>query len=113
MTAMTTYINLTPHMLNVYTNMGTCLNIPPSGDVARVSTVDTVLTDLGGAVGLVSTSYGDVTGLPTDVSVDQYYIVSGMVASAISGRNDVVSPGALVRDDSGKPVGCNGLRSSL
>jgi hypothetical protein len=110
---MTTFVNLTPHSINIHCQDGSVMTLPPSGDVARVSTVDTALPNLGGVVGFVSTSHGDVTGLPDAVVADQYYIVSGMVASATSGRNDVVSPGALVRDDNGRPIGCSGLRSSL
>jgi hypothetical protein len=37
-------------------------------------------------------------------------IVSGMVREALAGsRSDVASPGALVRNAAGQPVGCNGL----
>jgi hypothetical protein len=57
------------------------------------------------------TKYGEVTDLP-EPEEGTIYIVSGMVAAAAP-RPDVMSPGTLVRDDQGKPMGCLGLRRSI
>lgn len=60
-------------------------------------------------VPIYETSWGDVEGLP-DARSGAIYVVSGLVRSQLQGRPDVFSPGKLVRDEQGKPVGCHGLR---
>ena len=102
------FINLTPHTINIHTDHGV-VNIAPSGEVARVATVE-VEADTVGGIPTVRTSYGEVTGLPTPTE-GTTLIVSGMVASAAP-RWDVMSPGPLVRDENGRPTGCRGLRRS-
>tara|TARA_Y100000389_G_scaffold183090_1_gene200234 strand:- start:1542 stop:1901 length:360 start_codon:yes stop_codon:yes gene_type:complete len=105
---MTKFINLTTHTLNVHTPDGV-RTLPPSGTVSRVPTADRSCLDLDGIPTIIS-SYGEVTDLPAPEE-GVVLIVSGMVASR-SPRRDVVSPGPLVRDDKGKPIGCRGLRRS-
>ena len=102
-------VNLTPHRLNIHTPGGV-INVAPSGDIARVSTLDTPAGFVGG-IPTVRTTLGEVTGLPDPID-GTIYIVSGMVAGAAP-RPDVFSPGDLVRDDSGRPIGCRGLRRSM
>jgi len=136
------FINLTPHALNIHTTEGV-FTLAPSGTVARVATVNTAAApvditrtaahgECGGcgealtssgegcrceeidtpwSIPTVKTSYGEVTGLPEPVE-GVIYVVSGMVASA-SPREDVMSPGDLVRDENGRIVGCWGLRRSM
>jgi len=58
----------------------------------------------------VTTNYGEVTGLPP-TKEGTVYIVSGLVAQQAP-RDDVFSPGPLVRDNQGRVVGCTGLRRS-
>ena len=102
------FINLTPHHLHIHGRPHITV-IAPSGVVARVATTD---TDAGMVAGIptVRTELGAVTGLPA-MQEGTIYIVSGMVAAAAR-RADVFSPGALVRDGNGRPVGCRGLRRS-
>lgn len=105
-------INLTPHTLNVQKHDGSYIELHPSGDVARVSVQyvpDTkyILPEITVYVA----KYGKVEGLPAP-QYGVYYVVSGMVAAA-SPRGDVLSPGDLVRDENGKPIGCKGLKSSV
>ena len=90
---MTNFINLTPHAINFITGNET-ISHPPSGDVARVSSIvigERTLPngDLGSILGP-----GPVTGLP-DPREGVVLIVSGQVRQALdgSGRKDVVSPG--------------------
>jgi hypothetical protein len=104
------FVNLTPHTLTIHLSEGKVLKLAPSGEVARVATVETPAEPVEG-VPTVRTAYGQVTGLPSS-KVGTTLIVSGMVATA-SPRADVMSPGPLVRDDTGRPVGCRGLRRSL
>ena len=105
-------VNLTPHTLNIHHPTGV-VNVPPSGEVARVTTVSirAPYPPVDGYIPTVLTSYGEVTGLPAPVA-GVTYIVSGMVAGAAP-RPDVMSPGDLVRDEKGRPIGCKGLRRSV
>lgn len=103
-----TITNLTPHQLDLLDADGNHVkSVDPSGDVARV---DQTRTRTGDVVGIPTyrTSFGDVTGLP-DPKDDTIYVVSGLVLSAVDGRDDVYAPGDLVRDDDGNPVGAKGL----
>jgi hypothetical protein len=102
------FVNLTPHALNIHTP-SSVVTIAPSGEVARVATVSVEAAPVGG-VPTVTTTFGEVAGLP-DPEEGTVFIVSGMVASAAP-RGDVMSPGDLVRDASGRPIGCKGLRRS-
>lgn len=98
-------VNLTPHDLSIHTPAGV-VTVAPSGQVARVATVDTAAPDHDG-IPVVITTFGEVTGLPApDDGV--MYVVSGIVADAAR-RPDVVSPGALIRGPDGQPIGCRGL----
>lgn len=77
------YINCTPHTI--------CLNngqrFEPSGSVARVAAGYTEFDQYG----VCRATFGNVTGLP-EPQDGTLYIVSGMVAAAVKGRTDVVSP---------------------
>lgn len=103
------FINLTPHTINIHSN-GNITNVAPSGNIARVSTRyqhSNTVSDIN----IYNCVYGDIDGLP-DSQDDTIYIVSGVVKSAVPNRMDVMSPGELIRDNDGKPIGCNGLRQS-
>lgn len=110
-------INLTPHALNIH-NGDSVLTLPPSGEVARVASestlVDSFVTIENGkavTVNVYDTTYGDVSGLPPYRPSDMVmYVVSGMVNNAVPNRHDVCSPGELIRDENGRPIGCRGLR---
>lgn len=113
-------VNLTPHTVNVLNEGGGMCTISPSGQVARVSvkyfpTFQVVDTDassveeaLKSVVQIYTTNYGAVEGLP-EQQQGKLLLVSGMVRAALPDRMDLVSPGDLVRDDAGRPVGCKGL----
>lgn len=77
------YVNCTPHVI--------CLNngqrFEPSGSVARVAAGYTEFDQHG----VCRATFGEVTGLP-EPQKGTLYIVSGMVAAAVKGRADVVSP---------------------
>ena len=104
-------LNLTPHALNIRGGGG-IVTIPPSGNVARVSVsyADAGEVEINGvSIPVKKAMYGDIDGLPAPVS-DSIFIVSGMVAGRVSGRPDVFSPGELIRDKNGKPIGGDGLK---
>jgi hypothetical protein len=100
---MTKIINLTPHTINVVGKA----DFSPSGIVARVATTSTVAKTVNG-INVLKTVFGDVVDLPAP-SDDTLFIVSRLVKNAVPNRNDVVTPGILVRDADGKPIGCDGL----
>lgn len=100
-------INLTPHKLNVVTENGT-VTVEPSGTIARCSVTNTPVRILPNGVTLYRTVYGEVTGLPEEQE-GVIYVVSGLVRGAVPTRLDVASPGELIRNEEGQPVGCNGL----
>ena len=105
------FTNLTPHTLNIHVSDDAVIEIEPSGQIARVSTTRVPAGNIPGTV--IPTSrveFGEVTDLPAPVE-GTVLIVSGMVASATP-REDLCSPGELVRDANGRPIGCRGLTRS-
>ena len=102
-------INLTPHNLNIHTSNGTVVEVPPSGSVARVATTYTAIASIGD-IDVFDCVYGEITGLP-DPAINSIFVVSGQTNAALSHRGDVFSPGELVRDEAGKPIGCLGLKA--
>jgi hypothetical protein len=104
---MTKLVNLTPHRLNLHDeDENEILSVEPSGDVARVETERVKVGTVQG-VPLYETHTGEVQNLP-EPEDGVLYVVSGFVRSATD-RNDVVSPGELIRDEDGNPVGAQGL----
>lgn len=103
-------VNLTPHAITIVT-VGGNVTIPPSGNVARVAATPTSAGEVSvgtTTIPLTRTAFGDVQDLP-DAQPGVLLLVSGLVRSAVPNRNDVASPGDLVRDANGQPVGCKGL----
>ncbi len=106
-------INLTPHSVTL------CgIEIPPSGQIARVGTRDVVvghypLDDEGEiAIPCVFSEQTEITGLP-EYSTDNQLIVSGVVMAAVGDtRTDVLVPHDLVRDGAGRVIGACSLRVS-
>ena len=82
------FTNLTQHTIVLQLADGTRVAIEPSGQVARVATIETVVGELNG-MPVVERTFGDVIGLD---NIDGPVIVSAMVASAVSGREGVYAP---------------------
>lgn len=102
-------VNLTPHMLNVRRTDGTWLDVPPSGQVARVSENRTHVQVQGfDGIAVTVATYGQVENLP-DPQDGVIFIVSALVLQRVPHRRDVFAPGTLIRNDAGQPVGCDGL----
>jgi hypothetical protein len=101
-------INLTPHSITVAGRA-----IPPNGNVARVAVTRTQRGDINGIPVFVP-KFGPVEGLP-DYDPDCVLIVSALVRNHpdCSHRDDVASPGQLVRDECGNIIGCDGLDFNL
>lgn len=105
---MTIIKNLTPHTLNIHHPTGV-ETVPASGEVARVSVEYREAGVVAWGIPVYKAEYGEVTGLP-EPEAGTIYVVSGMVQSQVPHRADVYSPGDLVRDAEGRPVGCKGLK---
>lgn len=103
------FVNLTPHTLNIHLRNGEIMVLPPSGEVARIK-METRCTSITDGVEIFETKMGEVEGLP-EFDPTKMIITSLVVkqAARAAGRTDVYSPGALVRDDQGRPIGCKGL----
>lgn len=103
---MPTYINLTPHAINLHTADGSVQTFAPSGAIARAAETRASVGTLDGvAVELVS--FGAVENLPAP-QAGTFYIVSGLVLAAAQDRPDLLAPGQPVRDDAGRVIGCKG-----
>lgn len=96
-------VNLTPHDVIV----GGC-KFEASGTVARLAESTQEISKLWGMIPLVKTVYGAIENLP-EPDGKTLYIVSGMVRTACPDRKDLVSPGALVRNEAGQVIGCKEL----
>lgn len=111
---MTKLLNLTPHAINVLAEDKTPhFILPPSGTVARVSTtrqrVDVIYSEQAPeGISVFGVRFGEVVGLPAEAD-DVFYVVSALVKTACPNRTDLLSPGELVRNDDGHPIGCIGL----
>jgi hypothetical protein len=111
------FINLTPHAITVHAlsvdeSSDSSFTLPPSGKVARVEFRKAFTTLLGGGwnIPIAVQSEGKTIDLPEQNEVDQMiYIVSGLVREANPHRTDLYSPGDLLRNKEGQPIGCMGL----
>lgn len=106
---MTKILNLTPHVIKI--GGGTVgAEFPASGNVARVAMNAILDSHATAELGLpiMRQVPGPVVGLP-DAVEGVWLIVSAMVRTACPNRADLLSPGELIRDTAGQPVGCIGL----
>jgi hypothetical protein len=111
------FTNLTPHVINIFNkNNEEVLNVQPSGLVARIETKKELRNTLENGVELYQTKVtgnavvldGNKNEYPFPDQVDgAIIIVSGLFRSHFD-REDLYQPGELVRDESGRPIGCIG-----
>ncbi len=96
-------INLTPHRVTFSTGLTLEAASLPARLVQEYIQIDT-LNDIP----IYQTLYHDIVNLPPQEE-DVYYIVSGLIRSALPHRKDLLSPAQLIRDTEGNVIGCNGL----
>jgi hypothetical protein len=101
------FVNLTPHTVNVEKNNGEIKEIKPSGTIARVS-VNTHVLDVVDGMNITRQTLGEIKDLP-EPKENTIFIVSRVLAEAVMGRDDIMIPGAAIRDESGRVVGCKGF----
>lgn len=103
--------NFTPHNVVIVINESTKIVIPSDG-ITRVTETKTPSTSIdvdGVVIETFRSEFGEVENLPPKEG-GVMVIVSALVASAAKGRDDLLVPGELVRDDGGNIVGCKSLR---
>lgn len=100
-------INLTPHTINIHLPNGTVRELPPSGAVARIGTKEVPAGEVDG-IPVVRSELTAPEGLP-EPAPGTWFVVSRIVLDACRSREDLLAPGALVRNAAGQPCGCKGL----
>lgn len=102
-------VNLTPHVVNVLDEDGSVVKTFPSETLNGVALprLEVKRQLVGNVDGIPYTlaSYGEPENLP-EPKDGVLLIVSGLVRTALEDRKDLISPGDLVRDESGRPIGC-------
>jgi hypothetical protein len=109
------FVNLTPHPVTLQAADGSRFTVPPSGNVARISSIPGACLLVEACDGFPAgvavhapTQYGEPAGLP-DPDPRIYYIVSALFAGRVGRRTDVLYPGTgpaagAVRDGNGQVV---------
>jgi regulator of RNase E activity RraA len=111
-----TIINLTPHKLNILCG-SEAIEVDPQGFVPRVGfevAEEKQVQVQGKALTVQSKRLGEVTGLEEVLQFCQpgnVVVVSALLAQHPALAGKVCSPGDLVRNEQGQPIGCNGLAS--
>lgn len=105
------FINLTPHEINIYSGEELIKTVPASGKVARREQWEGIFITIDG-ITITKQFFGAVQGVP-DREEGVAYIVSRIVADALTFREDLYIPGPMVRDDNGKVIGCQGLSQTI
>jgi hypothetical protein len=101
-------INMTPHDINILSDARMpLLTFLASGDTIRLAMTTERLDPLDG-VPISKTVFGEPEGLPSP-DYGTFYIVSGLVKSALPDRPDLLVPSEIVRDENGRIVGCQSL----
>lgn len=100
------FVNLTPHPLTIKKNDGTILELEV-GDFVRATQTQNKVKEIDN-INFYETVYGKVEGLPKSQE-GTIYIVSLITKMACPERDDLVTPGNLIRNEEGAIVGCEGL----
>lgn len=112
---MATLINLTPHEINVHSadadgEIKLQATFKPSGNIARIEMNKKIIGYFNGFA-IWQTKAEKIINLP-DPETGIGYIVSMVIREACPTRTDLFSPGDLIRNSAGQPVGCHGLVSN-
>ena len=95
-------LNYTPHTINIGEKV-----IASSGN-ARITQSIMPTHEIDG-IQVIKTFCSNVTGLP-EPQKGVYLIVSLMVQEALPNRMDLLSPGELIRNETGQIIGCKNLK---
>lgn len=100
-------INKTPHPINIIENEVTTRRFPPIGEPIRLAVSAQPCPEIDG-IRTVKTVFGKPENLPAEKD-GVFYIVSQIVKSALPGRDDLLVPAEVQRDDKGRIIGCKSL----
>lgn len=100
-------VNLTPHTVNLKLANGKIQTIERKGRIPRIEEIIEYQTSIDGAF-IYGINYGGVIDAPP-VMPGTCYVVSRMVAEALPGRDDLLFPLMLERDQVGNVVSANAL----
>jgi len=101
-------INKTPHDVNIVSEDGRVVKTYPRGDSLIRLGVETVQDTPLDGIPTSKTIFGEPEGLP-DFVEGTFYIVSQLIKSTLPGRTDLLVPAEVVRDKSGRIIGCKSL----
>lgn len=99
--------NLTPHLVVIHRAGLESLTLAPEDVPARVSE-EFVPGGMVNGIPVGHVRYGQVSDLPPSQD-GVILVVSATVRMAASHRNDLFSPGLLVRDEQSRVIGCSSL----
>lgn len=110
--AATAVVNHTPHTVVIVCEDGRLWELPAVQPIPRYTEVRTHVGTVpgpdGARVAVTQTRLGDPVDVPPYLP-GTLRIVSRMVAASLPGRQDLVCPDDLVRDEGGRVVGCRAL----
>ncbi|MFC1710474.1 hypothetical protein ACFL0F_02345 [Patescibacteria group bacterium] len=106
-------INLTPHTLNIFDMSGKqeIIVLPASGSIARYTDNEKYISKQKLESVLIPTYRSIKPGvlyMPKKKD-NVIYVVSTPVRIVLKHRKDIASPGELIRNNEGQPIGCKGL----
>jgi len=102
------YINLTKHEIHELTSG---LVLKPSSNPILVRT-STKVDRIHAGAPIMHTKVSSIRGLP-EPQKDTIYVVPALALNCIpKDRTDIVAPGSVKKDTTGKVLGCVGFRSS-
>lgn len=96
-------INLTPHEVNLI-NDDQSFNWPKCDNPPRLTEVQKH-DGFAESFVIMKKSFGECENLP-DQKEGDFLIVSQLVASAFPKRSDLIIPNDMIRDESGRIIGC-------
>ncbi len=101
-------INKTPHPVNIVDENGKNIATFPKADETIRLAVKTERKEPIGNIPTSVTIFGEPEGLP-NYQEGTFYIVSQLVKNALPGRDDLLTPAEVVRNDDGQIIGCKSL----
>ena len=103
------FVNLTAHPVNIMLDGGDKITFPASGTIARVGVDQVKVGDIDGIPVFRTVFSKDITDLPAPDD-NTVFIVSTLVAQSAIGRDDLVVPANLGRNDYGVIIGATGFQ---
>jgi len=104
-------INLTPHNIDIVKMDGTTLSIPSSGVIRAKQELESYQVIDG--IKVARYTYGEPIGVPETLDPDAIYIVSKLALESCRSHgidtSNFLIPGELIRDDTGRIIGCESL----